>query len=60
VEKTSVFGTAVHAVMVASDRTSPDALKVRLAQAGVAARRIEPVEPSLEDVFLEVVAGAAS
>ena len=35
VEKTSVFGTAVHAVMVASDRTSPDALKTRLAQAGV-------------------------
>jgi hypothetical protein len=46
--------------MVASDRTSPDALKVRLTQAGVAARRIEPVEPSLEDVFLEVVAGVAS
>jgi ABC-2 type transport system ATP-binding protein len=60
VEKTSVFGTAVHAVMVVSDRTSPDALKVQLTQAGVEAPRIEPVEPSLEDVFLEVVAGAAS
>jgi ABC-2 type transport system ATP-binding protein len=59
VEKTSVFGTAVHAVMRAKD-TAPDLVQERLAQSGVMARRIEPVEPSLEDVFLEVVAEAGS
>jgi hypothetical protein len=32
----------------------------RLVAAGVPTRRVEPVEPSLEDVFLEVVAGAAA
>jgi ABC-2 type transport system ATP-binding protein len=57
VEKTSVFGTAVHAVM---RQQAPDvgALKARLVAAGVETRRVEPVEPSLEDVFLEVVAEA--
>jgi ABC-2 type transport system ATP-binding protein len=61
VEKTSVFGTAVHAVMRAGEGpTSADRLKLQLEQAGVATRRIEPVEPSLEDVFLDVVAGAAN
>ena len=59
VEKTSVFGTAVHAVMRRHDATSPDALRARLAQAGVAARAVAPVEPSLEDVFLDVVSGSS-
>jgi len=59
VEKTSVFGTAVHAVMRAGG-SSPQTLHARLSQAGVPARRVEPVEPSLEDVFLEVVAAGAS
>jgi ABC-2 type transport system ATP-binding protein len=59
VEKTSVFGTAVHAVMK-QRVTDVDSLKARLGAAGVAARRVEPVEPSLEDVFLEVVAEAGS
>lgn len=54
VEKTSVFGTAVHAVMHAQ-HADAERLRQRLAAAGVEARRIEPVEPSLEDVFLEVV-----
>jgi len=60
VEKTSVFGTAVHAVMRGSGGGQPGSLQSRLADAGVQARRIDPVEPSLEDVFLEVVSGAAS
>jgi ABC-2 type transport system ATP-binding protein len=59
VEKTSVFGTAVHAVMRAKE-TAPDQVRARLAQSGVTTRRIEPVEPSLEDVFLEVVAEAGN
>ncbi|MBS1818016.1 MAG: ABC transporter ATP-binding protein [Acidobacteria bacterium] len=58
VEKTSVFGTAVHAVMRAHDQGAVEHLRDVLAERGVQARRIEPVEPSLEDVFLEVVAEA--
>ena len=54
VEKTSLFGTAVHAVM--RDRhTSPEMLASALAAAGVDVRTIDPVAPSLEDVFLDVV-----
>ena len=60
VEKTSVFGTAVHAVMRTNESASPERLRARLAQSGVAPRRIEPVEPSLEDVFLEVVTEAGA
>ena len=58
VEKTSVFGTAVHAVIRAQAGLSPETLRARLADQGVLARGIEPVEPSLEDVFLDVVAEA--
>ena len=54
VEKTSVFGTAVHAVLKADRAASADALKERLAAAGVGVTGIGPVQPSLEDVFLEV------
>jgi drug efflux transport system ATP-binding protein len=58
VEKTSVFGTAVHAVV----RMPPDAavrmLRERLTGAGIGVITIGPVEPSLEDVFLEVVHAA--
>jgi ABC-2 type transport system ATP-binding protein len=52
VEKTSIFGTAVHAVMRSTD-VRPDAVAARLAGAGIpAACRL--VEPSLEDVFLDI------
>src|SRR2546422_2929752 len=54
VEKTSVFGTAVHAVLKADRAASADALKGRLTAAGVDVTGIGPVQPSLEDVFLEV------
>jgi len=60
VEKTSVFGTAVHAVMRRQTGTDAATLGARLTGAGVSARHIEPVEPSLEDVFLDVVAEAGS
>jgi ABC-2 type transport system ATP-binding protein len=60
VEKTSVFGTAVHAVMRGSGSSPSGTLQSRLSAAGVPARRIDPVEPSLEDVFLEVVSGAGA
>jgi ABC-2 type transport system ATP-binding protein len=52
VEKTSIFGTAVHAVMRSAD-AGPDEVAARLASAGITATcRI--VEPSLEDVFLDI------
>jgi ABC-2 type transport system ATP-binding protein len=58
VEKTSVFGTAVHAVLRPQAAADAATLGARLTGAGVQARHIEPVEPSLEDVFLDVVAEA--
>jgi len=54
VEKTSVFGTAVHALMREGQVVDPGALRARLAGAGVTVEAVEPVLPSLEDVFLEV------
>jgi ABC-2 type transport system ATP-binding protein len=52
VEKTSIFGTAVHAVMRSSD-VGPDAVTAELAAAGIQAT-CRVVEPSLEDVFLDI------
>jgi ABC-2 type transport system ATP-binding protein len=59
VEKTSLFGTAVHAVLRSRD-VDPRQVGAQLAAAGVHAGAVVPVEPSLEDVFLEVVERAAS
>jgi ABC-2 type transport system ATP-binding protein len=53
VEKTSLFGTAVHAVLRAA--TDPAALAAHLESGGIAVNRIGLVSPSLEDVFLDVV-----
>src|SRR5207237_812855 len=54
IEKTSVFGTTVHAVLK-DDRGALGAVRERLQRSGVAVTGIAPVQPSLEDVFLEVV-----
>jgi ABC-2 type transport system ATP-binding protein len=53
VEKTSLFGTAVHAVL----RSTADvaAIEPALRRSGMAVRSVAPVTPSLEDVFLDVV-----
>ena len=59
VEKTSVFGTMVHAVLKADSRDAAVLLQQRLATAGVSVLGVAPVQPSLEDVFLEVAAKAA-
>jgi ABC-2 type transport system ATP-binding protein len=54
VEKTSLFGTAVHAIL--RDRmTSPAAIRGALEAAGLGVDRLDEVAPSLEDVFLDVV-----
>jgi ABC-2 type transport system ATP-binding protein len=56
VEKTSIFGTAVHAVLKGDHRDEAvAAMKSRLESAGMAVTSMAPVPPSLEDVFLEVV-----
>jgi drug efflux transport system ATP-binding protein len=54
IEKTSLFGTTVHAV-VGDPHLEPAALLARLKSAGIGANHVEQVEPSLEDVFLDVV-----
>ncbi len=59
IEKTSVFGTAVHAVLRAGHTVTPEAFRGRLEQAGVPLASVEPVAPSLEDVFLELVERAS-
>jgi ABC-2 type transport system ATP-binding protein len=54
VEKTSLFGTAVHAVL-RNASTDPEALAATLRAAGIEVTSIGTVTPSLEDVFLDVV-----
>jgi ABC-2 type transport system ATP-binding protein len=54
VEKTSVFGTAVHAVMRSPDVDVP-ALTDLLRERGLDIAGVDRVTPSLEDVFLDVV-----
>jgi hypothetical protein len=59
VETTSIFGTAVHAVLNSRAPDAADRLRSQLSDRGLAVSSIEPVQPSLEDVFLEVVTEAA-
>jgi ABC-2 type transport system ATP-binding protein len=54
IQKTSLFGTGVHAV-VASDTISAADLQARLEALGITVVAIDRVAPSLEDVFLDVV-----
>ena len=54
VEKTSLFGTAVHAVFK-QPQLDTAALERTLASAGIKVASVERVSPSLEDVFLDVV-----
>jgi ABC-2 type transport system ATP-binding protein len=59
VESTSIFGTAVHAVVRAAAVDPVRAVQDRLARHGLAVATIQAVRPSLEDVFLDVVGRAA-
>jgi drug efflux transport system ATP-binding protein len=54
VEKTSLFGTAVHAVLRGRGSSERD-VREALTRAGVDVITVHPVLPSLEDVFLDVV-----
>jgi ABC-2 type transport system ATP-binding protein len=59
VEKTSIFGTAVHAV-VRDSATRHEDILARLSSAGVVVSEWSVVEPSLEDVFLDVAERSAA
>jgi ABC-2 type transport system ATP-binding protein len=52
VEKTSIFGTAVHAVMHSPD-VRPEEVAAKLAADGIPVT-VRIVDPSLEDVFLDI------
>jgi ABC-2 type transport system ATP-binding protein len=54
VEKTSLFGTAVHAVL-RDAQVAPAVLEARLRAQGLRVEGVVTVAPSLEDVFLDVV-----
>jgi ABC-2 type transport system ATP-binding protein len=54
VEKTSLFGTAVHAVLK-SAATTQQQIRSSLTSRGLTIKSVDLVEPSLEDVFLDVV-----
>ena len=54
VEKTSLFGTAVHAVLKNAS-VEPSSVNDELRSHGIPVESMELVEPSLEDVFLDVV-----
>jgi ABC-2 type transport system ATP-binding protein len=58
VEKTSLFGAAVHAVMRSAE-ASPTEIAARLTSAGVTAS-CRVVEPSLEDAFLDIAERSGS
>ena len=58
IEKTSIFGTSVHAILGTRD-ISPATIAARLRDAGIEAE-IKVVDPSLEDVFLDVVERSAA
>jgi ABC-2 type transport system ATP-binding protein len=58
VEKTSLFGTAVH-VVLRSGATSSSDVRAALDGAGLPVTSLVEVVPSLEDVFLDVVDHAA-
>jgi ABC-2 type transport system ATP-binding protein len=59
VEKTSLFGVAVHAVMRQAEATATD-LDAALSGAGVTDAVIERVTASLEDVFIDLVDRASA
>ena len=57
VEKTSLFGTAVHAVL-RTGASNLEEVGARLTALGITVETMDVVPPSLEDVFLDVVGRA--
>ena len=59
VEKTSLFGTALHVLLRAGARDTVP-LSSRFAERGIAVESMAFVQPSLEDVFMDVVERGAA
>ena len=59
IEKTSIFGTAVHAVVQKGRPLTHDDIAGRLSSNGLVVTSVHAVRPSLEDVFLDVAQEAA-
>ncbi len=59
VEKTSLFGTAVHAVLKVP-RAADVPVADRLREAGLTVESLAAVQPSLEDVFLDMIEKAGA
>ncbi|HEY3266355.1 MAG TPA: ABC transporter ATP-binding protein [Armatimonadota bacterium] len=57
VEEAALFGEALH-ITVAKDDADPEIWRSRFAGAGLAVSRVRPVETTLEDVFVALVAQA--
>jgi ABC-2 type transport system ATP-binding protein len=55
IDKTSVFGTSVHAVVEGDPAAVTAVVKTQLEAAGVPVTSMSVVQPSLEDVFLDVI-----
>lgn len=60
IDKTTIFGTSVHAVLAAASAPPTSDIERTLLQAGIPVQSITTVRPSLEDVFLDVVERAAA
>jgi ABC-2 type transport system ATP-binding protein len=54
VSEAALFGRGLHVVAADADRAAAD-LRRRLAERGFAVQRIEPIAPSLEDVFVSLI-----
>jgi len=57
VRRAAVFGDRLHVTVVSAAADGP-VLESALREAGIAVRGIEPIEPSLEDVFIDLAVGA--
>ncbi|RPH53402.1 DUF4162 domain-containing protein, partial [bacterium] len=57
VRRAALFGDRLH-LTVASVEADGPAVEAALRQAGFAPREVHRIEPSLEDVFIERIAGA--
>ncbi|MEK6650899.1 MAG: DUF4162 domain-containing protein, partial [Bacteroidota bacterium] len=55
VAETSIFGSHCH-VTLAPMTDGPERIRRTLTEAGIALQRMEPITPSLEDVFIHLIA----
>jgi len=54
VSDAAVFGSGLH-VTVRGEATGAEAIRRKLAETGIEVRRLEPITPSLEDVFVRLI-----